>query len=134
MAGGVVTYEAGGRQYVAFAAGNISRNAFGDMGMPSVVIMTLDPAAPATALNVVGARGAAGNGARLFGQVCQSCHGADGNMIADHKLQNLKARRDLAATIAYIKDPKAPMPKLFPDLLDEKSVIDIATWVHEELP
>jgi alcohol dehydrogenase (cytochrome c) len=133
MAGGVVTYEVGGRQYVAIAAGNISRNAFGDMGMPSVVIMTLDPAAAPTALNVAGTR-PAGNGARLFGQVCQSCHGADGNMIADHKLQNLKARRDLAATIAYIKEPKAPMPKLFPDLLDEKSVIDVATWVHEELP
>ncbi len=134
MAGGVVTYEVGGRQYVAFAAGNISRNAFGDIGMPSVVIMALDPATPATSLNVTGARAAGGSGARLYGQVCQSCHGADGNMLADHKLQNLQARRDLAATIAYIKNPKAPMPKLFPDLLDEKSVIDVATWVHEELP
>jgi mono/diheme cytochrome c family protein len=96
--------------------------------------MTLDPSAPATALDATGARAAGSNGARLFGQVCQSCHGPDGNMIADHKLKNLKARLDLAATIAYIKNPKAPMPKLFPDLLDEKSVIDVATWVHEELP
>ena len=55
-------------------------------------------------------------------------------MLVDHKLGNLKARRGLAETIAYIKNPKAPMPKLFPDLLDETSVIDVATWVHEELP
>ena len=43
LAGGLVTYEAGGRQYVAFADGNISRNAFGALGMPSVVIMALNP-------------------------------------------------------------------------------------------
>jgi alcohol dehydrogenase (cytochrome c) len=133
MAGGVVTYDVAGRQYVAFAAGNVSRNAFGDIGLPSVVIMTLDPGKPATATNITTVTRGANNGARLYGQVCQSCHGPDGNLIADHKLGNLKARRDLASTIAYIKDPKAPMPKLFPDLLDEKSVTDVATWVHEEL-
>jgi alcohol dehydrogenase (cytochrome c) len=133
MAGGVVTYEVAGKQYVAFAAGNVSRNAFGDIGLPSVVVMTLDPASPATATNVTAPVRAAENGRRLYGQVCQSCHGPDGNMIADHKLGNLAARRDLASTIAYLKDPKAPMPKLFPDLLDEKSVTDVATWVYEEL-
>jgi alcohol dehydrogenase (cytochrome c) len=133
MAGGVVTYEVAGKQYVAFAAGNVSRNAFGDIGLPSVVVMTLDPGRPATATNVTAPIRAAENGRRLYGQVCQSCHGPDGNMIADHKLGNLRARLDLAATIAYIKAPKAPMPKLFPDLLDEKSVTDVATWLHEEL-
>jgi alcohol dehydrogenase (cytochrome c) len=140
MAGGVVTYEVAGRQYVAFAAGNISRNAFGDLGMPSVVVMALDPTAPATALDITAVPAAgkqgvnAANGRRLYGQVCQSCHGPDGNMLVANKLGNLKARRGLAETIAYIKNPKAPMPKMFPDLLDEKSVIDVATWVHEELP
>jgi alcohol dehydrogenase (cytochrome c) len=133
MAGGVVTYEVSGKQYVAFAAGNVSRNAFGDIGLPSVVVMTLDPGKPATATNVMGAVRGTENGRRLYGQVCQSCHGPDGNMIAEHKLGNLRARRDLASTIAYLKNPKAPMPKLFPDLLDEKSVTDVATWLHEEL-
>lgn len=133
MAGGLVTYEAAGRQYVAFAAGNISRNAFGDLGLPSVVVMALDPQAPATARNVSGAVEESGLGQRLYGQVCQACHGPDGNMIPDHRLGNLAARRDLAATIDYIKHPKAPMPALFPQLLDEKSVVAVATWVHAEL-
>ncbi|MBK9251166.1 MAG: PQQ-binding-like beta-propeller repeat protein [Proteobacteria bacterium] len=142
MAGGVVTYEAGGRQYVAFAAGNISRNAFGDLGLPSVVIMALNPGAAPQRLDVTGSAAAASgpagtpnlaNGRRLYGQICMSCHGADGNMIADRKLQNLGQRRDLAATITYIKDPKAPMPKLFPDLINEQSVIDVANFLHEEL-
>jgi len=142
MAGGVVTYEVGGRQYVAFAAGNISRNAFGDLGLPSVVVMTLDPGGTPQKLDVTGAaaagKGPAGapnlaNGRRLYGQICMSCHGPDGNMIADRKLQDLGQRRDLASTIAYIKEPKAPMPRLYPDLINEQSVLDVATFVHEEL-
>ena len=40
---------------------------------------------------------------------------------------------DMAATIAYIREPKAPMPKLFPDLINEQSVIDVANFLHEEL-
>lgn len=47
LAGGLVTYEIGGRQYVAFADGNITRNAFGALGNPSVVIMALKPGAAA---------------------------------------------------------------------------------------
>ena len=140
MAGGVVTYELGGRQYLAFAAGNISRNAFGDLGLPSVVIMMLNPqrtsavAAPAAA-TVAGITGAPNRaaGTRLYSQVCVACHGPDGNMIADHKLSNLKSRLDLAATIAYIKDPKLPMPKLFPDLINEQAVIDVAAYLHGDL-
>jgi len=41
LAGGVVTYEVGGRQYVAFASGNVAHTAFGSLGIPSVVIMAL---------------------------------------------------------------------------------------------
>jgi mono/diheme cytochrome c family protein len=133
MAGGVVTYEARGRQYVAFAAGNISRNAFGDLGMPSVVIMALDPGT-AVSRDITAADGSgAAQGQRLYGQVCQSCHGPDGNMIADRRLGNLAARQSLAATIDYIKNPKAPMPRLFPDLLDDADVSAVAKWIHEEL-
>ncbi|HUN72994.1 MAG TPA: PQQ-binding-like beta-propeller repeat protein [Steroidobacteraceae bacterium] len=42
LAGGIVTYEWGGRQYLAFASGNVSRSAFGSMGLPSVVVMGLE--------------------------------------------------------------------------------------------
>jgi alcohol dehydrogenase (cytochrome c) len=134
MAGGVVTYESAGKQYVAFAAGNISRNAFGDLGMPSVVVMTLDPGAAPIARDVtaVDAEGAA-LGRRLYSQVCQSCHGPDGNMIRDKPVSKLQARQDVAATVAYLKNPTPPMPKMYPDLLDEKSLIAVATWMHEEL-
>ncbi|HXR91831.1 MAG TPA: PQQ-binding-like beta-propeller repeat protein [Steroidobacteraceae bacterium] len=146
LAGGVVTYDVGGRQYVAFASGNVSRTAFGALGVPSVVIMALGGSRGAGAAHGRQAEGAAGagagagagaaniaNGRKLYNQVCVSCHGPDGNMIADHKLSNLKARLDRAATIRFIKDPKAPMPKLYPDLLSEQNVTDVATFVHDEL-
>jgi alcohol dehydrogenase (cytochrome c) len=136
MAGGLVTYSIADRQYVAFGAGNVSRNAFGDLGFPSVVIMALDPKQPAAQLDATTSTTSgseAGLGQRLYGQVCQSCHGPDGNLIVDHKLGNLAARRDLPSTIEYIKHPKAPMPALYPQLLDEKSVVAVATWVHQEL-
>jgi alcohol dehydrogenase (cytochrome c) len=141
MAGGVVTYEAGGRQHVAFASGNVSRNAFGALGVPSVVIMALNAghapnaqalptssssSAPAGAPNLA-------SGRRLYSQICVSCHGPDGNLIADHKLSTLKARRDQAATISYIKDPKPSMPKLYPELMNEQNVVDVAAYLHEEL-
>jgi PQQ-dependent dehydrogenase (methanol/ethanol family) len=140
LAGGMVTYEAGGKQYLAFASGNISRNAFGDLGLPSVVIMSLNPArttsasAPtaATSARAAGAPNVA-SGRTLYGQVCVSCHGPNGDMLADHKLSTLKQRRDAAGTISYIKDPKAPMPKLYPALINEQSVVDVAAYVREEL-
>jgi PQQ-dependent dehydrogenase (methanol/ethanol family) len=140
MAGGVVTYESRGKQYLAFASGNISRNAFGDLGVPSVVIMTLNPErvtrtpVPASS-RVSGPAGAANlaSGRKLYSQVCVSCHGPDGNMIADHKLSTLKARLDHAATIRYIKEPKAPMPKLYPELINEQSVVDVAAYLREEI-
>lgn len=141
MAAGVVTYELGGRQYVAFGAGNISRNAFGDFGLPSVVILRLDPGTAATAIDATASRAARRAGAgpdlaagrRLYGQVCSSCHGPDGNLVPDRKLSTLHERRDLAGTIAYLKDPKPPMPKMYPDLLDEQAIADVAAYVHGEL-
>ncbi len=141
MAAGLVTYEHAGKQYVAYGAGNISRNAFGDLGFPSVVILTLNPGRPGTVSDATGATRAAsaGGGAdlsagrRLYSQVCVACHGPDGNMISDHKLAGLRARRDLPATIAYLKDPKPPMPKMYPDLLTEQSLVDVAAYVHDEL-
>ncbi len=131
LAGGVVTYEAGGRQYLAFASGNVSRMAFGALGLPSVVIMALgtgsaSAAAPAGAANIA-------SGRKLYSQICVSCHGPDGNLVADHRLSNLKSRLSRPATVAYIKDPRPPMPKLYPDLLTEQNVADVAAYLHEEL-
>jgi alcohol dehydrogenase (cytochrome c) len=59
LAGGVVTYETGGKQYVAFASGNVSPLAFGSLGLPSVVVMALEATRSGTGRNpaAAGARG-----------------------------------------------------------------------------
>jgi hypothetical protein len=67
LAGGVVTYDASGRQYVAFASGNVSRMAFGALGLPSVVIMALGDGKKASAAPAAG-RSQAGGSARSTGR------------------------------------------------------------------
>jgi alcohol dehydrogenase (cytochrome c) len=141
LAGGVVSYEVGGKQYVAFASGNVSRTAFSALGVPTVVIMTLNAGrapggaqAPTTPFVSAPARAAdVASGRRLYSQICVSCHGPDGNLIGDHKLSSLPSRLDEAATVRYIKDPKSPMPKLYPGLLNEQNVADVAAYLHQEL-
>jgi len=126
MAGGVVTYEVGSKQYVAFASGNVSRNAFGALGVPTVVIMALGNQNAAATIERA-------RGHKVYEQVCASCHGPDGKLVAGHDLGTLASRRDRADTMAYVKDPRPPMPKLFPNLLDEQSLRDVTSYIYEDL-
>jgi mono/diheme cytochrome c family protein len=77
--------------------------------------------------------GGLARGRKLYSQICVSCHGPEGNLVAGHELSTLKKRRDLAGTIAYIKNPKPPMPGLYPSLIGEQNVTDVATYVLQEL-
>ena len=134
MAGGLVTYDINGKQYIAMASGNISRNAFGDVGLPSVVIMTLNPEGPATALDATNMdlNGLA-NGRRLYSQVCTACHGTDGNFVDDHPLGNLAQRMSMEDAMDAIKNPTAPMPVMYPNLINEQSIEDVTRFIFEEL-
>lgn len=122
LAGGVVTSEIAGRQYVAFTWGNLSRTAFGALGVPSVVVM---------ALKTGRADVADGNG-KVYAQICVSCHGADGGAVAGHALSAHMRNHEALATVACIKALRPPMPKLFPDLLNEQDVRDVATYLRAE--
>ncbi len=139
LAGGVVTYAVGNEQYVAFASGNISRSAFGALGVPSVVIMGLNGrrASPAQARRT-SFNGRAGpadlsRGRTLYYQVCVTCHGSNGNQLADHKLSDLAARLSEDSTVRYIENPKPPMPKLYPQLLTKQNVVDVAAYLLHDL-
>jgi len=140
MAGGVVTYEIGGKQYVAFTSGNVSRNTWGVSGVPHIVVMAIDPprAAPAPTPSRKPARASGGapdpgRGKVLYGQACASCHGADGDMVAEHRLSTVASRRDQESIVAAIKTPTAPTPKLFPSPLSEANVRDIAAYLQHGL-
>jgi alcohol dehydrogenase (cytochrome c) len=139
LAGGIVTYAIDGKQYVAFTTGNISRSAAELVGTPTMVIMALsDGAHPVVAradqaIQVVegpSRPGDAGRGKALYTQTCITCHGADGAMLSGVSLKGIKDRKDLLALTQWIKNPKPPMPRLFPSPFGAQDVADIAAYVE----
>jgi ubiquinol-cytochrome c reductase cytochrome c subunit len=98
------------------------------------------PAAPgatsagsATAMSKVSgsAQGDAAHGKSVFAANCASCHGAIGTEGGvGPTLKNEKSRKNYAQTVAWIRDPQPPMPKLFPDTISAKDVADVAAYVQ----
>ncbi len=75
--------------------------------------------------------GDATHGSAIFSQNCSSCHGAAGaGGGIGPVLKGEKSRKDYAAAVAWIKDPKPPMPKLYPAPLSESDVADVAAYVE----
>ena len=70
------------------------------------------------------------HGKAVFTQSCAVCHGAAGEGGVGPSLKNEKSRKNEAAAIAWIKDPKPPMPKLYPSPLGDKDVADVAAYVE----
>jgi mono/diheme cytochrome c family protein len=78
-----------------------------------------------------GMKPVAGATAAIFGQNCSSCHGAGGaGGGIGPKLIGEKSRKNYAAAVAWIKNPQAPMPKLYPSTLSESDVADVAAYVE----
>ena len=77
------------------------------------------------------ALGDATHGAQIFSANCAVCHGQAGaGGGIGPVLKGEKARKDYPAAITWIKNPQAPMPKLFPAPLSEKDVDDVAAYVE----
>ncbi len=74
--------------------------------------------------------GDAVHGKAIFEQNCSSCHGAAGQGGVGPSLKGEKSRKNYDAAIVWIKDPKPPMPKLYPAPLGEKDVEDVAAFVE----
>jgi alcohol dehydrogenase (cytochrome c) len=134
LSGGVISYEVSARQYVAFTSGNISRTVFGAAGRPSILIMAL-PAAPAAQQTKVRTPNV-DHGREVFYGMCAGCHGSEGkNIVYDGgDLTTVKKRMTFDQIVAWIKNPKPPMPKVFPEPLqesEEADLKDVAKFVHE---
>jgi alcohol dehydrogenase (cytochrome c) len=144
VAGGVVTYLVGGKQYVAATSGNLSRTGAFPMAMgnPKLVVMSLDvpegkpqkvilpevsARGPDTTQSGSGAAASTDPGKKVFQQMCATCHGSQGEGGVGANLQTSK--RDLAGVIAYIKNPTGAMPKLYPSPLSEADVANVAAYV-----
>lgn len=150
LAGGVMTYMRDAKQYVAFVSGNISRLTFGETGSPTINIYALGgsntsasadaasatahttsmatPMATPAAIAKAGAPNAAA-GQLIYGQICGSCHGMSGEGAIGPKLSGIKDRLDQAKIVEWIKNPSEKMPKLFPSMIDEQAVVDVAEYL-----
>jgi mono/diheme cytochrome c family protein len=90
---------------------------------------TAGPAATTGTMTVT--KGDPAHGKTIFGANCAQCHGANGESGGvGPSLKNEKSRKDYDKTIAWIKNPQPPMPKLFPQPLSEKDVDDVAAFVQ----
>jgi mono/diheme cytochrome c family protein len=77
------------------------------------------------------AMGDANHGQAIFVQNCSACHGVGGKGGGiGPSLIGEKSRKDYAAAIVWIKNPMAPMPKLYPSPLKEGDVADVAAYVE----
>jgi len=134
VAGGVVTYEVGGKQYLATTSGNISRATFKSTGTPTIVILTTGLAKDEPKIVAVAEEASssspAEHGKALFGQFCGACHGAQGEGGVGPALKGEAAKKSTPEVTAFIKNPKSPMPKLYPAPLSDKDVSDVATFVE----
>lgn len=129
IAGGVVTYARGGKQYIAFTSGNVSPTAFGSVGRPSIVVMSL-PGSPAT--SQVDRAPDANRGKQLYAQVCAGCHGPEGDRIAGKDLKSVKGRLSAEQLVTFVLNPTGTMPKLFPEPRtedDDRDLRDMAAFV-----
>ena len=137
VAGGVITYETAGKQYVATTSGNVSRMTFQTTGSPKVVILTTglakdEPTIVAVAPDPAPSSGGTPveHGKAVYAQYCSACHGQTGEGSVGPSLKGEAAKKDAAQVAAFIKNPKSPMPKLFPSPLNEKDVADVAGFVE----
>jgi mono/diheme cytochrome c family protein len=87
-------------------------------------------AAPSTATTPTVAAADAGHGRRIYTANCAACHGANAQGGIGPSLRAEKSRKNTAAAIAWIKNPQPPMPKLYPVVLSEKDVDDVAAYVE----
>jgi len=70
------------------------------------------------------------HGRQIFMQNCATCHGTRAEGGVGPSLKNERAKKDLAKAQAWIKNPRPPMPKLYPGTLTEKDVLDVASYVE----
>lgn len=126
IAGGVITYSIGRRQYVAFTSGNVSRYLPGAVGVPTIIILTLPEGATAGSH----AEAAYEHGRELYVQNCSVCHGPNGESVPGKSLKNLHERLSFDATVEAIQNPKPPMPKLYPSPLGSVAIRDIASYIR----
>ncbi len=124
----------GGQRYAngigwASGIGIVAMAVLGIWGYGVAPAITAPVVVAASASNAVVVPNVA-HGSALFTQNCAVCHGVAGAGGEGPPLKNERARKTLAATEAWIKNPAPPMPKLYPTPLSAQDVADVAGYVE----
>jgi mono/diheme cytochrome c family protein len=86
------------------------------------------------AAHTVAMAGDVAHGKALYAQNCAACHGAnaEGGAVGPKLAGGVRkfAGPGHAGDVAWIKNPKSPMPKLYPSQLNDKDVNDVAAYVE----
>jgi len=122
ISGGIITYAIGGRQYIALTSGNISRTGFGALGRPSIIVMAAEQRTVPARSN----RPDPNHGREVYQHTCVGCHASDGTGVSGFSLQNIKSRMTTEQLVAWIRNPRPPMPKAFAEPLEEDDLRDLA--------
>ncbi|MBI1891437.1 MAG: PQQ-binding-like beta-propeller repeat protein [Burkholderiales bacterium] len=70
------------------------------------------------------------HGKTLFTLNCAGCHGNDGSGLVGPSLKNLSGRMSFMQAVDIVKNPKSPMPQLYPATLSEQEITDIVAYLH----
>jgi alcohol dehydrogenase (cytochrome c) len=140
MGGGVISYEVGGRQYVATTAGNVSRSGLstGDNFVPRLIVLTIGLGRDYQPLKVLAVapeelkhRFGPDPGKGMYNAFCSGCHGRAGvGGEGGPALVNEAGRKSLPEVIDWIKKPAPPMPSLSPPL-SSADVESVAGYVMQ---
>ena len=126
------------RPFALLVAGALAASAFagcskGSDQSSSTTTTTTTQSSPGTSAttSAMGTIGDAAHGKAIFTANCAQCHGPTGvEGGIGPPLKNEKSRKNYAQTVAWIKNPQPPMPKLYPGTLNEKDVDDVAAFVQ----
>jgi mono/diheme cytochrome c family protein len=130
IAGGIITYQIRGQQYLAVASGNISRSSWsGATGIPTMIVYRLAAASTASA-DPASLTPDAAHGRSVYATACAACHGAQGQGGEGLPLKGVSARYSQAQAVAYILNPKPRMPKLYPGTLNAQDIADVAAHIR----
>jgi PQQ-dependent dehydrogenase (methanol/ethanol family) len=126
LAGGIVTYSIGQKQYVAVTSGNLSRAVWGTTGLPHIVIYSIGDAsaAPGAAASLPEVSVVRGQGA--FMSICRACHGEGGPAPS---LAGVSKRLSHEQLTEQVRSPR----KLANGGAASMPAFDIATLSQEDL-
>jgi mono/diheme cytochrome c family protein len=134
---GLISYSAGGSQYVAAAVGGSSENPSTVAGALRVVVYGLGgPDAPnVITLDRLAPSAVAGwsAGRMLYVQACGQCHGNALTGGSAPPLMRQSQLADPALLKLFLSSAPPPMPRLYPSVVNDDDVRLLADWFRTDL-